>query len=322
MAWGGRQTYVSGMAGFRREWLLVAPWGAKCPLKPESHFEGWLAATIGKARWLNGLRLRIGILRRVARLLTKQLREGCAFGTLVCWSLTVHRSGGGFTMLPRILGARPEGVAVSPSQLVWTHALCLTVMVVVGCGGDGTTDPLDQPPNPTIVDVVITPRSRELITGDTASFVAVGRRSDGTTKGVTATFTADGGTVSSSGSYVAGQQAGSFHVVAALVVDGKALADTASILLTEPVASNTVANPSALPTASGQLKNVTAYTALNVRGMAAGGSYTDPVTGVRVWKMTSTSGTGSRTVGVPLFTRKGRPRRARSGPRGSTPSTS
>ena len=149
-------------------------------------------------------------------------------------------------MLPRILGAQPEGVAVSPSQLVWTHALCLTVMVVVGCGGDGTTDPLDQPPNPTIVDVAITPRSRELITGDTASFVAVGRRSDGTTQGVTATFTADGGTVSSSGSYVAGQQAGSFHVVAALVVDGKALADTASILLTEPVASNTVANPSAL----------------------------------------------------------------------------
>ena len=50
-----------------------------------------------------------------------------------------------------------------------------------------------------------------------------------------------------------------------------------------------MANPSALPTASGQLKNLTAYTALNVRGMAAGGSYADPVTGVRVWKMTSGS---------------------------------
>ena len=52
---------------------------------------------------------------------------------------------------------------------------------------------------------------------------------------------------------------------------------------------NGTADPSALPAASGQLKNVAAYTALNVRGMAAGGSYTDPVTGVRVWKMTSAS---------------------------------
>jgi len=50
-----------------------------------------------------------------------------------------------------------------------------------------------------------------------------------------------------------------------------------------------VADPSLLPAATGQLKNVSAYTALNVRGMAAGSSYTDPVTGVRAWKVTSAS---------------------------------
>jgi len=44
-----------------------------------------------------------------------------------------------------------------------------------------------------------------------------------------------------------------------------------------------------LPVASGQAPNVAAYAALNVVGQPAGFSYADPVTGVRVWKVTSSS---------------------------------
>ena len=54
-----------------------------------------------------------------------------------------------------------------------------------------------------------------------------------------------------------------------------------------PPASGTVADPTQLPVVTGQPKNVSAYTALNVPSMVAGASYTDPVTGVKVYKVTS-----------------------------------
>jgi WD40 repeat protein len=50
-----------------------------------------------------------------------------------------------------------------------------------------------------------------------------------------------------------------------------------------------VADPTRLPVASGQVPNVVAYTALNMPSQPAGFSYLDPVTGVRVWKVTSSS---------------------------------
>jgi hypothetical protein len=50
-----------------------------------------------------------------------------------------------------------------------------------------------------------------------------------------------------------------------------------------------VPDPTLLPVASGQLPNVAAYTALNVPSQPAGFSYNDPVTGVKVWKVTSST---------------------------------
>ena len=50
-----------------------------------------------------------------------------------------------------------------------------------------------------------------------------------------------------------------------------------------------VPDPTFLPVASGQLSNVAAYAALNVVNQPAGFSYRDPVTGVKVWKVTSSS---------------------------------
>jgi hypothetical protein len=48
-------------------------------------------------------------------------------------------------------------------------------------------------------------------------------------------------------------------------------------------------DPTLLPQAAGQAPNVMAYAALNVANRPAGFSYADPVTGVRVWKVTSGS---------------------------------
>jgi Bacterial Ig-like domain (group 2) len=49
------------------------------------------------------------------------------------------------------------------------------------------------------------------------------------------------------------------------------------------------ADPTLLPVASGQLPDIVAYAALNVAGQPAGFSYGDPVTGVKVWKVTSST---------------------------------
>src|SRR5881296_2322660 len=50
-----------------------------------------------------------------------------------------------------------------------------------------------------------------------------------------------------------------------------------------------VPDPTLLPVAARQAPNLVAYAALNVAGQPAGFSYTDPVSGVKVWKVTSSS---------------------------------
>src|SRR6267143_1588496 len=48
-------------------------------------------------------------------------------------------------------------------------------------------------------------------------------------------------------------------------------------------------DPTLLPVASGQSPDVTAYSALDVANRPAGFSYSDPVTGVKIWKLTSST---------------------------------
>src|SRR5213594_671217 len=48
-------------------------------------------------------------------------------------------------------------------------------------------------------------------------------------------------------------------------------------------------DPTLLPVASKQAPDTAAYRALNVANQPAGFSYNDPVTGVKVWKVTSSS---------------------------------
>src|SRR6266513_2467271 len=64
---------------------------------------------------------------------------------------------------------------------------------------------------------------------------------------------------------------------------------TSVITVQAALPAGSVADPTLLAVASGQAPNVAAYTALNVPNQPAGFSYRDPVTGVRVWKVTSSS---------------------------------
>ena len=84
----------------------------------------------------------------------------------------------------------------------------------------------------TLSAVEVTPASVSLTTGGTQQFSAVGRMSDGSTAGVSVTWSATGGTVSGAGLYTAGSTAGTFRVIA--TQQGGTKADTATVTLSAP----------------------------------------------------------------------------------------
>src|SRR6266550_1955814 len=64
---------------------------------------------------------------------------------------------------------------------------------------------------------------------------------------------------------------------------------TSGITVQAPLPTGAVPDPTLLPVAARQLPNLVAYAALGVATRPAGFSYNDPVTGVKVWKVTSGS---------------------------------
>jgi hypothetical protein len=159
-------------------------------------------------------------------------------------------------------------------------------VVATESGGLADTASVTITAPPTLVAIEVTPPTTTLLPGGTQAFSAVGRMSDGGTSAVSVTWTATGGSVTSSGVYTAGGNAGTYRVVA---TESGGLADTAQVTIAQQPPTNGVPDLSQLPIANGQQPNVTAWNALNVRNMAGGGSYLDPLTGVRVWKITSAS---------------------------------
>src|SRR5437870_343014 len=69
--------------------------------------------------------------------------------------------------------------------------------------------------NPQLAQVVVVPRSVSLGTGGTQQFVAYGRLNNGDSVAVSVTWSAQGGTISSSGLYTAGSVPGGYVVTAA-----------------------------------------------------------------------------------------------------------
>ena len=90
-------------------------------------------------------------------------------------------------------------------------------------------------------------------------------------------------TVSPSG-LATGVAQGSATIIA--TSEGKSGSAPLTVLVPQPFG---VPDPTLLPLASEQLPNVVAYTTLNVPSQPAGFSYRDPVTNVRIWKVTSST---------------------------------
>lgn len=140
---------------------------------------------------------------------------------------------------------------------------------------------------PRLVAVELTPPSVTLQTGTSQQFAAVGRMSDGTTRQITVTYAATGGTITTAGLYTAGSTAGAFRATA---TESGGLADTSAITITSTPPPSGTPDLSVLPVANRQLPAFQSYTG---RSTAAGASYTDPVSGVRIWRMTGPSTPGA-----------------------------
>jgi hypothetical protein len=90
--------------------------------------------------------------------------------------------------------------------------------------------------SPTLQAVVLTPASVSLAPGATQQFAATGKMSDGSSSSVAVTWSASGGTISSSGLYTAGTTGGAFRVVA--TQQSGTEADTSSVTITTPTPSS------------------------------------------------------------------------------------
>src|SRR5262245_26824011 len=66
-------------------------------------------------------------------------------------------------------------------------------------------------------------------------------------------------------------------------------------LVSPPPPTDGIPDPTLLPQATGQAPDLTAYGNMNMPSQPAGYSYNDPVTGVKVWKVTSPTVPASNT---------------------------
>src|SRR5947208_9962516 len=139
-----------------------------------------------------------------------------------------------------------------------------------------------------VASVRVSPASASLPVGQTLQLTATPQDSAGnplTARPVTWTSSNPSvATVSTSGR-VTGSTAGSATITA--TSEGKS--GTSAITVQAPSPTGAVPDPTLLPVAALQVPNVAAYAALNLPSRPAGFSYNDPVTGVKVWKVTSST---------------------------------
>src|SRR2546426_12546762 len=82
--------------------------------------------------------------------------------------------------------------------------------------------------------------------------------------------------------------------------------------------SGAIADPALLPVASGQAPNLAAYDALLVANQPAGFSYKDPVTNVKIWKVTSSTVPAANTSARHDYADGGPPASRGTGPSSNT----
>src|SRR5437879_2606196 len=108
--------------------------------------------------------------------------------------------------------------------------------------------------NPQLAQVVVVPRSVSLGTGGTQPFVAYGRQNNGDSVAVNVTWSAQGGTISSSGLYAAGSVPGGY------VVTGTAsgIAGTALLAVTNVAVASVAVSPAAATMSMGATQQLSA----------------------------------------------------------------
>lgn len=148
----------------------------------------------------------------------------------------------------------------------------------------------EDPVPVTLISVSLSPGSATLTPGGSQSFTATGHFSNGTTGSIPVTWTATGGTVNGSGSYVAGATTGNYRVIA--TATAAALADTAAVVIqAAPVTLTSVEVTPPLDT----------LTAGGSRTFSATGHYSDGSSGAVTVTWTATGGTisggGTYTAG-------------------------
>lgn len=119
-----------------------------------------------------------------------------------------------------------------------------------GAYSDSATVTVTSVP-PNLTAVILTPTSATLQSGQTRQFSAVGRLSDGSTTVIPITWSANGGTVNSSGLYTAGNTAGNYRVIARAA---NGLADTSAITVSAPTVVGLTLTPATASLQTGQTR--------------------------------------------------------------------
>jgi uncharacterized protein YjdB len=162
-----------------------------------------------------------------------------------------------------------------------TGTYSITATDTAGILADTSAIVVSEDP-PVLLEIILEPSSVALYTGEVRQFTALGRFDSGDTLEISATYSAQGGTISSDGLYTAAQVAGDYLVVARDASD--LLADSATVTVLEvPVASVSVSPDAAsiLETETVQLTATARDSANNVLvGRPIGWSSSDTVTAV------------------------------------------
>jgi uncharacterized protein YjdB len=196
-------------------------------------------------------------------------------------------AGGPMTGRPVTWASSNTSIATVSNTGLVTGVVAGTATITATSEGKSGTAALTVTMAP-VASVQVSPATAGVQVGQGVQLSATPKDSAGTPlTGRTVTWASSNtgvATVSSNG-LVTGVVAGTATITA--TSEGKS--GTSALTVQAPAPSGSVPDPTLLPTASGQAPNVVAYTALNLPSRPAGFSYNDPVSGVKIWKVTSST---------------------------------
>src|ERR1041385_7462494 len=166
----------------------------------------------------------------------------------------------------------PSGGTMTTGGLYTAGSVLGTFLVVAtcSCGPSDTATVVVGPTAtaPTLTALVINPPSVALPAAGSQQFAVTASWSDGSSTAPAVTWTATGGTITTSGLYTAGSTPGAYQVIA--VQTGGSKADTSAVTISPPTLTQLVLNPSSVSLLIGGTQQFT------VAGSWSDGSSTPP----------------------------------------------